>query len=406
MTTATNDKRINSRSFRYTMFLLLYFMQGISFAYFRNFQKPYLAEYGIDVDTIGILSLAVQLPFVLKVFMGMMSDSVNLFKMGHRKPYMAAGLLLVAACFGGLAFISPESSLGLFGTVVFIGALGIALFDSTTDGYAIDTTPPQDEGRVQGIMTAGRALGVVVLSLAFGLVGAKIGYRPVFYVIVLATLIPLVLVFNIREPKERHEEQRFTWSAFSEMRHPVFLVFALYAAVYSIASFGTDGLIPLYISQVFDGGESAIGFYGVTRGLGAVLGGGLALLLVERLGKQRAGYGVAVALSLVIIVLALAPTVNAVIWLGLLWGAVWGFQEAVFFTYAMYIADARIAASMFAIMMAISNLFSALGDGIATSLVDDLGYAAVLIGLALINVLVIPVLIWFFNVQEKADAAA
>lgn len=405
MTTATNDNRINSRSFRYTMFLLLYFMQGISFAYFRNFQKPYLAEYGIDVDTIGILSLAVQLPFVLKIFMGMMSDSVNLFRMGHRKPYMAAGLLLVAACFGGLAFISPESSLGLFGTVVFIGSLGIALFDSTTDGYAIDTTPPEDEGRVQGIMTAGRALGVVVLSLAFGLLGAQVGYRPVFYVIVIATLIPLLLVLNIREPEERHEEQRFSWSAFSDMRRPVFLVFGLYAAVYSIASFGTDGLIPLYISQFFGGGESAIGFYGVTRGLGAVIGGGLALLLVERLGKQKAGYGVAVALSLAIIVLALAPTVDAVIWLGLLWGAVWGFQEAVFFTYAMHIADARIAASMFAIMMAISNLFSALGDGVATALVDDLGYATVLIGLALINVLVIPVLIWFFNVQKKAEAA-
>jgi len=58
----------------------------------------------------------------------------------------------------------------------------------------------------------------------------------------------------------------------------------------------------------------------------------------------------------------------------------------------MDIADARIAASVFAIMMGISNLGSAVADGLATALSDDLGFTAVFWLLAMINLITLPVL--------------
>jgi len=58
----------------------------------------------------------------------------------------------------------------------------------------------------------------------------------------------------------------------------------------------------------------------------------------------------------------------------------------------MDIADGRIAASMFAIMMGISNLGSAVADGAATALSDDLGFRAVFWILAAVNLLTFPVL--------------
>jgi PAT family beta-lactamase induction signal transducer AmpG len=91
----------HSRPFRLTLFALMYFVQGAALAYFRGFQKPYLGSLNIDADVIGLLTSILLLPFILKIFIGMVSDRVNLFGVGHRKPYMMLGLLLAVLAFGG-----------------------------------------------------------------------------------------------------------------------------------------------------------------------------------------------------------------------------------------------------------------------------------------------------------------
>lgn len=102
----------HSRGFRLSMFGLVYFVQGSALAYFRNFQKPYLDDLNVDVDVIGSLTSILLLPFILKVFIGMLSDRVNLFGWGHRKPYVVLGLLLAALTFGATGFVAPEVHLG------------------------------------------------------------------------------------------------------------------------------------------------------------------------------------------------------------------------------------------------------------------------------------------------------
>lgn len=92
----------HSRSFRLSMFGLLYFVQGSALAYFRNFQKPYLHSLNVAPDVIGLLASILLLPFILKIFIGMLSDKVSLFRLGHRQPYIILGLLL-AALAGGRA---------------------------------------------------------------------------------------------------------------------------------------------------------------------------------------------------------------------------------------------------------------------------------------------------------------
>jgi hypothetical protein len=52
-----------SRSFRLSMFGMLYFVQGSALAYFRNFQKPYLYSLNVDPDVIGLLTSILLLSF-------------------------------------------------------------------------------------------------------------------------------------------------------------------------------------------------------------------------------------------------------------------------------------------------------------------------------------------------------
>jgi len=385
-------KADHNRTFRITTFALLYFVQGAGLAYFRNFQKPYLSSLQIDPDIIGLISSLLLLPFILKIFIGILSDRVNLIGLGHRKPYIILGLLLAAISFAGAGFVLPDQNLTLFSILILLGSFSVTLFDSTTDGLAIDTTPSDDYGKVQGIMVGGRAAGIILLSLLFGLLVQRFNYRVVFIIIGAMMLLPLILVLRIKEPPQREEAHRFDWSAFGVFTKPQMLLFAAYAVIYSIASFGIDGLITFFLSDHFGAAETVIGQYGSLRGIGAVFGSILGGLIIDRLGRRTSSNAAVLLISVGGILIGIASSSGMLLIMGLLWGLFWAFQETIFFALAMDLTDARIAATMFAIMMAISNLGTAVGEGLATALVDNVGFAGVFIGLSVINLACLPIL--------------
>ena len=398
-------KQNPSRAFRLSMFAALYVVQGVGLAYFSNFQKPYLDSLGISPNAIGTLTFVLQIPFILKIFIGMLSDKVNLLGMGHRKPYMLLGLILTAIAFGGATFALPDNNFPLFAVLITLGSFSVTLFDSTTDGLAIDSTPHDEQGLVQGVMVGGRAAAFIVLSLIFGTLVQHTGYRVVFPIIGLSMLIPLIWVARVREPV-RDATTRFQWSAFKVLGQPRFLLFALYAVVYSVGSFGTDGLVTYFMRLNFNATESVIGQYGALRGIGAVIGALVGGVLIDRVGRKRSAYTGAILISVVAALIGAATGARGVLWLGLLWGIVWAFQETLFFALTMDIADARIAASIFAIMMGISNLGSAVADGLATALSDDLGFSMVFWLLAVVNLITLPVLWRLFKKAPEIENRA
>jgi PAT family beta-lactamase induction signal transducer AmpG len=393
----------HSQSFRLTMFGLLYFVQGSALAYFRNFQKPYLDSLNIDADVIGLLTSILLLPFILKIFIGMLSDHVNLFGLGHRKPYMIVGLLLATFAFGAAGFVLPDTHFSLFAFLVVCGSFSVALFDSTSDGLAIDITPMDQQGRVQGTMVGGRAMGFIILSLIFGTMAQSQGYRVVFLTIALVMLIPLIWVLRIQEPEERVEEQRFQWGAFKCLGSTRFLLFGAFAILYSIVSFGVDGLVTYFMSDSYKASETIIGQYGALRGLGAVIGAVAGGVILDRMSRKKSAYLAVFLISIGAILIGVTPGIGFLLMMGVIWGIAWGFQETVFVALAMHLSEARIAASMFAIMMALSNLGTAVGEGLATSLTDNIGFSAVFLSLAAFNITSFFVLWLLFKKAPNLD---
>jgi MFS family permease len=390
------------RWFRLSMFGMLYFVQGSALAYFRNFQKPYLDSFEVDPDVIGLLTSILLIPFILKIFIGMLSDRVSLFGKGHRKPYMAIGLILAALAFAAAAFVQPGQSLAAFAALIVLGSFSVTIFDSTADGLAIDITPHEEHGTVQGTMTGGRATGFIILSLAFGLLVAHNGYRPVFLIIGFCMLLPLFWVLRLKEPAQRAATQQFQWRAFAALAQPRFIIFGIYAIMYSIVSFGIDGLVTYFMSSdLFQASEQVIGSYGALRGAGAVLGALLAGILLDRIGRRISAFGAAILLSAGGVLIGLATGIPMLLVLGLVWGLMWGFQETVFVGLAMDLADTRIAASMFALMMALSNVGTAIGEGLATGLTDNMPFSAVFILLAGLNIINLPVLWGLFKIAPE-----
>ena len=153
-----------TKSQRYTMFALLYFAEGAILSYFTSLNSLYLQSFGLGMSQVGIIGTIAMIPFVIKIFLGMLSDKVNFFGLGFRKPYIVIGLIIQAICLTLIPLIDPGKDFMAYAGIAFVTVMGMALYDTCTDGLALDTTAPDEEGIIQGFMGGGRAAGMVVVS--------------------------------------------------------------------------------------------------------------------------------------------------------------------------------------------------------------------------------------------------
>jgi PAT family beta-lactamase induction signal transducer AmpG len=386
----------------YIMFGLLYFVQGSALAYINNFQKPYLDSLNISAGRIGLLTSVLLIPFILKIFIGMLSDKVNLFRLGNRKPYILTGLILGTIAFMAVSRVLPDRNFLFFSVLIFMGSLSVALFDTCTDGFAIEISPEKHYGRVQSIMISGKAVGFIVLSLVFGYMVQKSSYSAIFIIIGLLMMIPFIFVVFASEPAEIRKENQFEWGAFRLMIKPVFLVFALYAIFYSIVSFGVDGIMTFFMSNELDAPVRSIGQYGALRGVGAIIGALIGGLSMDRLNYKRVAYLTIFIVSTGACLMGFASNISTVLSFAIAWGFAWGLQEAVFFYLAMRLTDVRIAASMFAIMVSLSNIGTAITNGVCTTISINVGFQLIFFILAGFNVINLGLLYYYFRIWKPA----
>jgi PAT family beta-lactamase induction signal transducer AmpG len=154
------------------------------------------------------------MPLVLKFLGGPLSDRVDLLGWGHRRPYIALGLLLEGVGLIGLTQVHPGRHLGGFVALAVLAVAGLALYDTCCDGMVIDVTPDGDRARVQGTITAARFLATTACSLGFGHWLARTGNGPgrgdgVLWACAGLGLVPLALVLARREPRRAAEAGRF-----------------------------------------------------------------------------------------------------------------------------------------------------------------------------------------------------
>ena len=188
-----------SKFLNYFMFGTLYFTQGTILGYFLSINALYFMENGLSGTDLGIFGIIAMIPFVIKILYGMLSDNVSLFGMGHRKPYILIGLLIQIICLIIIPSIDLSTSFWFFVANAFMLQMGMALYDTCTDGLALDTVPEEEEGTIQAIMVGGRALGLVLTAPIVGFLAETVGWNWVFWSMAISTLIPLPFVLGIKE---------------------------------------------------------------------------------------------------------------------------------------------------------------------------------------------------------------
>jgi MFS transporter, PAT family, beta-lactamase induction signal transducer AmpG len=393
------------RRTRYAMFGLLYFSQGTILSYFTALNGLYFLSRGLTMTDLGIFSLIALIPFVIKIFLGMLSDRVNLFGLGHRKPYILIGLVVQTLCLVVVPFIDPGNAYWGFVALAFVLQMGMALYDTCTDGLALDTVSPDEKGTIQGFMVGGRALGVVVTASVVGLIAANVSWLAVFWLLGLFTLIPVPLVLRVHEA-ERPVERTFDWSAFGAFKNGTVVALAGLGFLFFLIIAGANQLVNPFLETEYAIGLTTAGFITTVWGIGVVVGSLVSGRLVDRIGDRdatRIALGVAFVGTLALGLI----TSPALAWpLVALFGLAYGTYQTVYFALAMAHTDPRIAASMFSILMAVTNVAQGVGMGLSGVLADSIGFRTTFLAIAALNVLALPLMPLVFGRARRAPALA
>ena len=182
--------------------------------------------------------------------------------------------------------------------------LGMALYDTCTDGLALDTTPEEEQGTIQGFMVGGRAVGSIVSASIVGFLAQNVSWLSVFWVLAGLTLIPLPLVAFIKE-SVRTAEKRFEWAAFKAFNRSTYLAGGLGMAMFLII-LGANQLVNPYLTDTFGINLSAAGMITSLWSLGVVGGSFLGGWLMKKYQPKR---------SLIIGVILLSITLLTLVFL-------------------------------------------------------------------------------------------
>ena len=380
-----------NKALRYTMFGSLYFTQGTILSYFTALNAIYFLSRGLTMTDVGIFAAIALIPFVLKIFLGMMSDRYNFLGFGHRKPYILIGLTIQVLCLIVVPFIDPADHYWGFVTIAFILQTGMALYDTCTDGLALDTTPDEEQGIIQGFMVGGRAFGVVITAAILGLLAERVGWSVVFWTLAFLTIIPVPFILGVKET-QRKEGEEFNWTAFQAFRQPSVIFLSLLGFVFFFVIAGANVLVNPFLETEFNITLSMAGFFTTIWGLGVVFGGTFGGQLYSRFGMLKISWVTIIGGFIGVILLALTGGVGIAWLLVFIFGLSYGLQNTVYFALAMQYTDPRIAASMFSILMAVTNIAQGAGMTFSGVLSDKFGYRVAFGILGLINLLAIPLL--------------
>lgn len=390
-----------SKATRFTMFALLYFTQGTILGYFASLNALYMLDNGLDMADVGIFSTIALIPFIIKILFGILSDRYNLFGLGHRKPYIFIGLLVQFACLIAVANINPGKSYWLYVALAFLLQLGMAFYDTCTDGLALDITPESEKGILQGFMVGGRSVGVIVAASVAGFIAQHLSWQGVFYFLAVLTLIPVPFLFIIKEI-QKTPEMRFQWSAFRAFKNAKVLAVAAVGLIVFLVIVGSNQLVNPSFDARLGIDLSTAGLLTTVWGLGCIAGALAGGRVMDKLGNKKAlwlSILLVIPAMILLTVVANKPMMWAVI---IFFGIAYGLSQAIYFALAMKYTQPAIAASMYSILMAVTNIGQGIGLGMGGGLANAAGYPLTFLVFGALMLLVIPFFPVIFGGRGRA----
>ncbi len=398
------------RYLRFATLGLLYVAQGLPIGLFQVAIPAWLASQGMSAAQVGSFIAIVFLPWSFKLLAGPVMDRFSFPPMGRRRPWVIgaqAGIVLALLL---IAFIAPDpnNSLMLLAGLGFFANCFGAIQDVAVDGMAIDILEQDERARANAFMFGGQVIGVSGSAAlgSYALVNFGLG-SAAFILAIVVSLIMLVPLFI----KERQGERILPWTHGSPSKEALESVSESWSEIFSILIRAL--ILPMSLLLILLEGLSRVSA-GMLTAIGPVL-------TVQDLGWTQTDFsqwiaitGIAAAVFGVLlgpvvdrfgtrIALTLAISVRMLMFLAMGYmQSLW--QDPLFFKAAilvsalsgqivtiaiisifMQISFQRVAATQFAVYMALANLTLSMGSAVIAPMDGVLSYSQMFYVAAALN---------------------
>ena len=208
-----------SSRMRYVAGASMYFAQGIPYGLMSIAVPAWLASQGVGAGQIASFLAVIILPWAFKLLSGPLMDRYQFLAMGRRRPWVLGAQLGMTLSFFGLVLIdNPVEQIGLLMILGLFINVFAATQDVAVDGMAIEVTPVDEQGRLNGFMVFGKAIGWGITSAVTGTMLVKFGLGVTA---IAAAAVQAVVLLGFMFTVERRGERRLPWSsgdAMSERR--------------------------------------------------------------------------------------------------------------------------------------------------------------------------------------------
>ena len=385
------------RNLRFVTLFLLYFAQGLPFGLIDFALPAWLAQNGASAAAIGGVQAMVILPWTFKLAYGLLMDRYAFLAMGRRRPWIIIGQLGLAVAFLAIALVNPGvKQISLIAAFAFALGLSSAVQDVAVDGLAVDILPADEIERVNGYMFGAQAIGIAVSAAVSGYLIAYFSLPAA--VLTLAAIIAAILIL-VLIVRERPGERLLPWTSGAASQRNLDLhlgafgpiIRSLFAAMFTkqtlilvpaliavVAAWGIFlGLAPLFAANVLGWGKDVYSSWAGQANLVAGLAGALLFgVMTERWGARRmfiASASMAAASAGAMFILQ-GHWTNPAFFIA----AIFMFNALVVLrgvasgSLAMRLCTPAIAATQFAVFMAILNLGRTLASA-SLGWIDSLG---------------------------------
>ena len=369
------------RNLRFVTLFLLYVSQGLPFGLIDFALPAWLAQNGASAAAIGGVLAMIILPWTLKLGYAFIMDRYAFLAMGRRRPWIIVGQVGLVAALVAMAYADPGvQQIGVITALAFAMGLASAFQDVAVDGLAVDILPANEIERVNGYMFGGQAIGVATGAAASGYLIAYHGLPAAALTLAAIVAAILVLVLVVRE---RPGERLLPWTrgAASQRNLDLHLgafgpiIRNLFAAMFTrqtlilipallaiTAAWGIFlGLAPLFATNIL-GWEKAV--YNGWSGQANLVAGFVCVFVLGAAASHWGARRLFIAGALMAAFCAAAMAVLQNHWTNpaLFIGSIFLFTTLAFLrsvtggSLAMRLCKPAIAATQFAVFMAIFNL--------------------------------------------------
>lgn len=409
---AASDARVipalsESRLARFAAIIVLYFLQGVPVGLSTIAIPAWLAANGATPLQVGAFVGTALLPWSTKLFNGLLMDRFAYKPMGRRRAWILLAQVAMALTLVAMAFAAPSSTqIASLAAFCFTLNLCATFNDVAVDGMTVDIVPDEERTAINSCMSAAQAAGIAASAFTAGQLLASGTMAST--ALVLAILVAVISIF-VSIFRERPGERLMPWSngkasiQCEERQHnawrPIFagllkaiangrtILFLTGVGLLQVTFAFLDAVNPTLAVQQL-GWESAN--YSSFMAAVSLVAAGAALLLPTVL-VHFIGIALAVRiLNLVLIGLGLIGAATFSLWSGSdAFVAISSAQyvvalviQIILIVWAMRICTPAVAASLFALFMAVPNFARSALSGASGWVVEAGGYQAAYLAVA------------------------